>query len=111
MRCPRRTWTNWTRTITATSSGISTDTPAAESAMKIQLTFLGATQNVTGSRYLLEAHGQRVLIDCGLYQERALRDRNWHNFGFAPDSLDAVLQTHAHLDHCGLLPRLVKEGF
>ena len=79
--------------------------------MQIKLKFLGAAQNVTGSRTLLEADGVRILVDCGLYQERALRDRNWDPFPVPPDTLDAVLLTHAHLDHCGLLPKLVREGF
>ena len=79
--------------------------------MNINLTFLGAARNVTGSRYFLEANGTRLLIDCGLYQEWNLKDRNWEPFPFAPESIDAVLLTHAHLDHCGLLPKLVKEGF
>ncbi len=79
--------------------------------MQIKLRFLGAAQNVTGSRHLLEANGTRVLVDCGLYQERQLRGRNWEPFPVKPASLDAVLLTHAHLDHCGLLPKLVREGF
>jgi metallo-beta-lactamase family protein len=79
--------------------------------MKIKLKFLGAAQNVTGSRHLLEANGTKVLVDCGLYQERQFRERNWEPFTCPPESLDAVLLTHAHLDHCGLLPKLVKEGF
>ena len=79
--------------------------------MDIQLRFLGAAESVTGSRHLIEFNHSKVLIDCGLYQERALRDRNWEDFGFEPADLDAVLLTHAHLDHCGLLPKLVKEGF
>jgi metallo-beta-lactamase family protein len=79
--------------------------------MQIKLKFLGAAQNVTGSRHLLEANGVRILIDCGLYQERHFRERNWDPFPIPPDSIDAVLLTHAHLDHCGLLPKLVKEGF
>jgi metallo-beta-lactamase family protein len=79
--------------------------------MQIKLQFLGAVQNVTGSRHLLEANGVRLLIDCGLYQERHFRERNWDPFPIPPDTIDAVLLTHAHLDHCGLLPKLVKEGF
>jgi len=79
--------------------------------MHIKLMFLGAAQNVTGSRHLLQANGTRVLIDCGLYQERQLRARNWDRFPIEPASVDAVLLTHAHLDHCGLLPKLVREGF
>ncbi|MFA4837842.1 MAG: MBL fold metallo-hydrolase [Dehalococcoidia bacterium] len=79
--------------------------------MKIKLKFLGAAQNVTGSCYLLEANGIRILIDCGLYQEWNLKARNWEPFPIPPASIDAVLLTHAHLDHCGRLPKLVKEGF
>jgi len=79
--------------------------------MQIKLQFLGAAQNVTGSRHLLQANGVRLLVDCGLYQERQLRARNWDPFPIPPASIDAVLLTHAHLDHCGLLPKLVKEGF
>ncbi|MEI7880847.1 MAG: MBL fold metallo-hydrolase [bacterium] len=79
--------------------------------MFAKVTFLGAAENVTGSRYLLEINGSRLLIDCGLYQERSLTDRNWAPFPVAPSSLDAVLLTHAHIDHCGYLPRLVRDGF
>jgi metallo-beta-lactamase family protein len=76
-----------------------------------KLTFLGAAQNVTGSCYLLERQDTRVLIDCGLYQERKYQERNWQPFPFNPQSIDAVFLTHAHLDHCGLLPKLVREGY
>jgi len=79
--------------------------------MQIKLKFLGAAQNVTGSRHLLQANGANILIDCGLYQERHFRERNWDPFPIPPSSIDAVLLTHAHLDHCGLLPKLVREGF
>jgi metallo-beta-lactamase family protein len=79
--------------------------------MQIKLQFLGAVQNVTGSRHLLEANGIRILVDCGLYQERHFAERNWDPFPVEPKKINAVLLTHAHLDHCGLLPKLVKEGF
>ena len=79
--------------------------------MKINLSFLGAARNVTGSRYLLETDNVRLLVDCGLYQEREFRARNWEPFPIPPHTLDAVLLTHAHLDHCGLLPKLVRDGF
>ncbi len=79
--------------------------------MQIKLRFLGAAQNVTGSRHMLEVNGTRLLVDCGLYQERQFKSRNWEPFDFPASSIDAVLLTHAHLDHCGLLPKLVKEGF
>lgn len=78
--------------------------------MNIKVRFLGATRGVTGSQYVVEANHQRVMIDCGYYQERALQGRNWEAFKVAPDTLDAVLLTHAHLDHCGLIPKLGKEG-
>jgi metallo-beta-lactamase family protein len=79
--------------------------------MQIKLRFLGAAQNVTGSRHMLEVNGTRLLVDCGLYQERQFKERNWEPFDFPASSINAVLLTHAHLDHCGLLPKLVKEGF
>jgi metallo-beta-lactamase family protein len=79
--------------------------------MTLKLTFLGAAGNVTGSRFLLETDKRKILVDCGLYQERDFLHRNWEEFGFEPSSIHAVLLTHAHIDHCGLLPKLVKEGF
>lgn len=76
------------------------------------LAFLGAAGTVTGSRYLLEVHGRRVLVDAGMFQGRKdLRERNWAPFPVEPSSLDAVILTHAHIDHTGFLPRLVREGF
>ncbi len=79
--------------------------------MFAKITFLGAAQNVTGSRFLLETDDKRILIDCGLYQERKLKNRNWEPFPFDPASIDALLLTHAHVDHSGLIPKLVKDGF
>lgn len=77
-----------------------------------QLTFLGAARTVTGSKYLLEHRGSRVLVDCGLFQGlKELRLRNWDGLPVAPDSLHAVVLTHAHLDHVGYLPRLVAHGY
>lgn len=78
----------------------------------MDITFLGAAGTVTGSRYLLTHGGRRVLIDCGLFQGlKQLRLRNREPFPVEPASLDAVLLTHAHLDHSGYLPLLVREGF
>ncbi|MCC6682255.1 MAG: MBL fold metallo-hydrolase [Phycisphaeraceae bacterium] len=77
----------------------------------MKLTFLGANRQVTGSSYLLEAGGLRLMIDRGLFQEYQFRERNWSKPTFDPASIDALLLTHAHLDHCGLLPRLVAQGF
>jgi metallo-beta-lactamase family protein len=76
------------------------------------LTFLGAAGTVTGSKHLLELDGRRILIDCGLFQGlKELRLRNWGAFLVDPARIDAVVLTHAHLDHCGYLPRLVAAGF
>ena len=80
--------------------------------MTISLTFLGAARTVTGSKYLLETASAKVLIDGGLFQGlKELRDRNWRDLPFRASELSAVVLTHAHLDHCGYLPRLVKQGF
>jgi metallo-beta-lactamase family protein len=76
------------------------------------LTFLGAAQTVTGSKFLLETDGRRVLVDCGLFQGlKELRERNWEPLPVESKSVDAVVITHAHIDHSGYLPRLVKDGF
>ena len=76
------------------------------------LQFLGATETVTGSRHVIEADGYRVMVDCGLFQGfKALRERNWQPFPINPASLNSVILTHAHIDHTGYLPRLVREGF
>ncbi|WP_121257182.1 MBL fold metallo-hydrolase RNA specificity domain-containing protein [Nocardioides ferulae] len=78
----------------------------------LSLTFLGAAGTVTGSKFLLESRGHRVLVDCGLFQgDRVWRRRNWEELTVDPRTVDAVVLTHAHLDHCGYLPRLVREGF
>jgi metallo-beta-lactamase family protein len=79
--------------------------------MEPTITFLGAARSVTGSRYLLETGSARLLVDCGLHQERDQQSLNWDPLPVPAERLDAVLLTHAHLDHCGLLPRLVKQGF
>lgn len=77
-----------------------------------QVTFVGACGTVTGSSTLVEVAGQRFLVDCGLYQGgQELEARNHRPFPFEPRSLHGVLLTHAHLDHCGLLPKLAAEGF
>ena len=76
------------------------------------LSFLGATGTVTGSRYLIQASGRRILVDCGLFQGyKQLRLRNWNPFPVEPSSIDAVLLTHAHIDHSGYLPALIRDGF
>ena len=78
----------------------------------MRLTFLGGTGTVTGSKYLLEHKGQRLLVDAGLYQGlKQLRLRNWDSFPVAPSEIDAIVLTHAHLDHSGFIPRLVQLGF
>ena len=77
--------------------------------MKIK--FLGATHQVTGSSYFLEAAGVKILVDCGMFQERDYSHRNWEAFPVPPDQIQYLLLTHVHQDHCGLIPKLVKEGF
>ena len=77
-----------------------------------RLEFWGGVGTVTGSKYLVESAGRRVLVDCGLFQGlKELRERNWEEPPFDPRSLDAVIITHAHIDHTGYLPRLVALGF
>ena len=76
------------------------------------LTFLGAARTVTGSKYLLEVNSTRILVDCGMFQGlKELRERNWEPLPVPPESVNAVVLTHAHVDHCGYLPRLFAQGF
>lgn len=77
-----------------------------------KLSFYGAAQTVTGSKYLLEADNANVLVDCGMFQGlKELREKNWAPFPFEVNKLDAIVLTHAHLDHVGMLPRIVRQGF
>jgi metallo-beta-lactamase family protein len=77
-----------------------------------KITFLGAAGTVTGSKYLLEAGGKRLLLDCGLFQgSKELQQRNWNQLTVDPATIDWVLLTHAHIDHTGYLPRLVGAGY
>jgi metallo-beta-lactamase family protein len=77
-----------------------------------KITFLGAAGTVTGSKYLVEAGGKRLLVDCGLFQgPKDLQQRNWNNLPIDPATIDWVLLTHAHIDHTGYIPRLVQNGF
>src|SRR6266480_863648 len=77
-----------------------------------KLTFLGAARTVTGSKYLLDINGKRILVDCGLFQGlKELRLRNWEPLPLVASDISAVVLTHAHLDHSGYLPRLVAEGY
>lgn len=78
----------------------------------VSIQFLGAARCVTGSKYLLRTTGSITLIDCGLFQGlKELRHRNWEPFPFPPAKIDQVILTHAHIDHTGYLPRLLKQGF
>src|ERR671911_2133282 len=80
--------------------------------MPLTLTFLGAARTVTGSKYLLDTGEARVLIDAGLFQGlKELRELNWKDLPIPASSLDAIVLTHAHLDHVGYLPRIVMQGF
>jgi metallo-beta-lactamase family protein len=79
--------------------------------MSVNITFLGGVGTVTGSKYLIEHRDQRLLVDCGLFQGyKQLRLRNWAALPVAPDQIDAVVLTHAHLDHSGYLPLLARHG-
>lgn len=87
-------------------------TRSQDDDMTISLTFLGGAGTVTGSKYLLETASHRLLVDCGLFQGyKLLRERNWARFPVDPATIDAVLLTHAHIDHSGYLPALVRDGF
>lgn len=78
----------------------------------MRISFHGADRSVTGSCHMLHCAGRRILIDCGLYQgSRELHEENAEPFGFDPAEVDVLLLTHAHLDHCGRIPLLVKRGF
>jgi len=77
----------------------------------MKLHFLGASRQVTGSRYCLEVAGQQVMIDCGMFQERKFEFRNWDHSPIPAIEIEALLLTHVHIDHCGLLPKLVREGY
>lgn len=80
--------------------------------MDVKVKFLGAAGTVTGSRFFLEIGSFRVLVDCGLFQGlKENRLRNWDTFPIRPETIDIVLLTHAHIDHSGYLPKLVKEGY
>ena len=77
----------------------------------MKLHFLGANRQVTGSRYCLETAAGKILVDCGMFQERPYQDRNWLPSPIPPQDIQALVLTHVHVDHCGLIPRLVGEGF
>lgn len=77
----------------------------------MKLHFLGAARQVTGSRYCLDVAGRQVLIDCGMFQERQFQPRNWDASPIAISEIDAMLLTHVHIDHCGLIPKMVRDGF
>jgi metallo-beta-lactamase family protein len=78
----------------------------------LTLTCLGAARTVTGSKHMLDVGGRRLLVDCGMFQGlKQLRERNWQPLPVRADAIESVVLTHAHLDHCGMLPRLVSQGF
>jgi metallo-beta-lactamase family protein len=80
--------------------------------MGVTITFLGGTGTVTGSKYLVQHEGQKLLVDCGLFQGyKQLRLRNWNPPSFAPQDINAIVLTHAHLDHSGYLPLLYVQGY
>ncbi|MEW6423596.1 MAG: MBL fold metallo-hydrolase, partial [Bacillota bacterium] len=78
----------------------------------MRIRFLGAAQMVTGSCFVLEAEAARIMVDCGMFQgPRCIRENNYRPFSIQPQSIDYLLLTHAHIDHSGLIPKLVKQGF
>ncbi|NLU43444.1 MAG: MBL fold metallo-hydrolase [Acholeplasmataceae bacterium] len=78
----------------------------------MKITFLGADRTLTGSCHMLEAHGKKILFDCGMFQgPKIIRSLNYRDFAFNPGEIDAVVLSHAHIDHSGLIPKLVKQGF
>ena len=84
----------------------------SDSIQGIKIQFLGAAGTVTGSKYFIQTPSKNILVDCGLFQgKKELRELNWKNLPVDDATIDLVLLTHGHLDHCGFLPRLVKEGF
>ena len=79
---------------------------------EVTITFLGATDTITGSRFLVTSSQSKVLVDCGLFQGiKAIRKKNWDPFPVDVKTIDSVVLTHAHLDHCGYLPLLARQGF
>ena len=79
---------------------------------EVTITFLGATDTVTGSRFLVSSPQSKVLVDCGLFQGiKAIRKKNWDPFPVDVKTIDSVVLTHAHLDHCGYLPLLARQGY
>ena len=78
----------------------------------MKLTFCGADRTTTGSRHLLEVNGQRILLDCGMFQGRRLKTIDYNTqLAFDPRSIDVLLLSHAHIDHTGIVPVLVRDGF